>query len=319
MASRRFSWVEQMRQKQQKIQEGSEADSEAPNSETHLARLSEDSGVHDCDDTTALQGVDETMSWLLKAAIPEWTVKELETIKMKLCKVSITSCAELEAALQEKGALNQRLRDKSLKVFGNPTLTRLRAHFDSEREKKRQKLLLEERRRVEEERRRLVQDNERRLSVALPTDSPGRPYAEGRDATDSISAIDDTMASEATRTVPGEEVLSTASEDDSKGEEEEGTSHVVAPAPSSNTTFRRGLSSGLSCARSWEWPLTREEKKERISMLDRRVIVSYEKEIDTLEAKLERAKQVPQMTESSDEEAPDGSSSESSGDRDEEF
>lgn len=310
-----------MRQKQQKTQGGSEADSEAKNTEADLAtsllpRLSEDSEVHDCDDVTALQGADETMSWLLKAAIPEWTVKELETIKMKLCKVSITSCAELEAALQEKGALNQLLRDKGLKVFGNPTLTRLRAHFDSEREKKRQQLLLEERRRVEEERRSLVQDNERRLSIALATDSPGR------DVTDSVSAIDDTMACEAIRTVPGEEVLSTASEDDLKGRGE-GSIYagppeylptpyfVVAPAPASNTTFRRGLSSGLSCARSWEWPLTREEKKERISMLDRRVIVSYEKELEALEAKLERAKKVPQMTDSSDEES-DGSSSESS-------
>lgn len=328
MASRRSSWVEQMRQKQQKIQGGSEADPESKNADTDLRRLSEVSAVHDCDDVVpsmrsiyamiATQGVDEGVSWLLKAAIPEWTVKELETIKMKLCKVGITSCTELEAVLQEKGALNQRLRDKGLKVFGNPTLTRLRAHFDSEREKKRQKVLLEERRRVEEERRRLVQDNERRLSIVPPTDPPGRTLGEGRDATDSSSPIDDTTHCEAIRTAPGEEVLSTASEDDSKGEEE-GSSNVVAPVVASSAGFRRGLSSGLSCARSWEWPLTREEKKERISMLDRRVIASYEKELDALEVKLERAKKASQIIDSSAEATPDGSSSEGSCDRDEEF
>jgi len=125
--------------------------------------------------------------------------------------------------------------------------------------------------------------------------------------------MDDTMHCEATRTAPGEEVLSTASEDDSKGEEE-GSSNVVALAAASSASFRRGLSSGLSCARSWEWPLTREEKKERIAML-RRVIASYEKELDALEAKLERTKKASQIIDSSAEATPDGSSC----DTDEEF
>jgi len=52
-----------------------------------------------------------------------------------------------------------------------------------------------------------------------------------------------------------------------------------------------GLSDGVSCGRSWEWPLTRDEKKERVRMLDLEVLQSYKAEVDRLKAKLEKQEQ----------------------------
>merc|ERR1719261_1283721 len=61
--------------------------------------------------------------------------------------------------------------------------------------------------------------------------------------------------------------------------------NVEAPA---SKAFRSGLTRGLSCRRSWEWPLTREEKKERIRMLDREVLLSYKRELKDLQARTSR-------------------------------
>merc|ERR1712046_317335 len=58
-----------------------------------------------------------------------------------------------------------------------------------------------------------------------------------------------------------------------------------------STQFRREeivLSKGPRCNLSWEWPLTREDMKERISMLDRAVLVSYRKELDEIKANMQR-------------------------------
>jgi len=52
--------------------------------------------------------------------------------------------------------------------------------------------------------------------------------------------------------------------------------------------FRHGLADGLSCGLSWEWPMTRDEKKERITVLDRQVLQSYKQQLEDLQAKVGR-------------------------------
>lgn len=52
--------------------------------------------------------------------------------------------------------------------------------------------------------------------------------------------------------------------------------------------FRREERNGPRCGLSWEWPLTRDDIKERISLLDRAVAFSYRTELDELKAKMEK-------------------------------
>jgi len=103
----------------------------------------------------------------------------------------------------------------------------------------------------------------------------------------------------ATPTAENVEAATPAAENDSAGvapsegassivDEERGAQMEQFPSPFlvASNHFRSGLPDGLSCGRSWEWPLTREEKKERITMLDREVLISYKKELEELKSKI---------------------------------
>jgi len=120
------------------------------------------------------------LHWLLKAAMPEWTLKELKSTKSKLMMVGVASCDDFEDALQEAGELNNRLRDRRLKAFAGPTLARFRSQIKAHRETQRMQSLLEERRRL---------DRERKVAGDLPPSSTGST-ADAQEETDSITTED---------------------------------------------------------------------------------------------------------------------------------
>jgi len=156
------SWLEQMQQmKRQQMNDDGEAESEAK-----LRKEPESPG--------------EIMHWLMKAAMPEWTPKELKSSKTKLKTVGVECCSDLEDALEEK-ELNQRLRDKNMKTFGVSTLARFRSQIKTHRERQRMQFLLEERRRL---------DIERKANAELPASST-QSTADGQEETESLSTEDD--------------------------------------------------------------------------------------------------------------------------------
>lgn len=260
------------------------------------------------------------LHWLLKTANPNWTTRELTSAREKLKQVGITTYEGLDETLQGKGILNNILRDQGLKAFGTSTLDRLRNAVESEKERQRQATLLV----LQRESRRL--DQETRSGKAtlwrnvLPT-APMAPTAtlvvstgEGPQLPDSTAQEDqhdehaslpsgDSSESAVTNDIDAKadfagagQAAAEAAEGDFAAEGDTSTleSDAVDPeqypsqfrAPSEE--FRHGLADGLSCGLSWEWPLTREEKKERITMLDRQVLQSYKKQLEDIQAKVVR-------------------------------
>lgn len=166
MATSQSAWVEQMLEAKRQGQPGSDLFDEL------------DGKVCKMDAEPQSEGA--ILHWLLKAAMPEWTLKELKSTKSKLMMVGVASCDDFEDALQEAGELNNRLRDRRLKAFAGPTLARFRSQIKAHRETQRMQSLLEERRRL---------DRERKVAGDLPPSSTGST-ADAQEETDSITTED---------------------------------------------------------------------------------------------------------------------------------
>jgi hypothetical protein len=241
------------------------------------------------------------LHWLLKTANPNWTKKELTVAQDKMKQVGIITFSDIEPALQGKGMLNNLLRDKGLKAFGSNTLEKLRNAATQERERQRQAELLM----LQRERRRL--DQETRSGPKASMGATSRPSTDESQSPQEADTGNDDIEAATEELTPAEDSEASVVEegiDDAKHDVV--TEGVAAVSPDAATEransrriakqfptqlrrdnqFRRGLSDGLSCGRSWEWPLTRDEKKERITMLDRQVLHSYEKELHELKAKM---------------------------------
>lgn len=249
------------------------------------------------------------LHWLLKTANPNWTKKELAVAQEKLKQVGIFTFSDIEPTLQGKGILNNLLRDKGLKAFGSNTLEKLRNAMTQERERQRQAELLM----LQRERRRL--DQETRSGPKASMGAASAPSTDESHSPQEADTVADQMEAATEELTPAEDSEASVVEeglDDTKDDvatgggdsasadaanesaanlrREDNSNAVAEQYPSqfmlASKQFRRGLSDGLSCGRSWEWPLTRDEKKERITMLDRQVLVSYEKELRALKAKM---------------------------------
>lgn len=263
------------------------------------------------------------LHWLLKTANPSWTPKELNSAKDKLNQAEIISFNDLEEALQGKSILNNRLRDHGFKAFGNATLERLRNAVVAERERQRQAHKLSaqrERRRLDQESKVSMEpptasslssdtglevadsakpeqhqqqqqqlDDCRAPTVAAATCGDASVTAAACRAPAAEVAIEDGDGRETTKESSSAVVHDDNSADSRSEVSEHDSFSEQFPSPfvTASSQFRRGLSDGLSCGRSWEWPLTREEKKERVRLLDIEAMASYKKELDELKAKVD--------------------------------
>jgi len=193
------SWEEKMQKVKKQDGQGSDAEPEVLRVATP------------CKSPSKRETQNGALHWLLKAAMPEWTAKELKSSKSKLATVGIEGCSDLEDALEEKGTLNQRLKDHNLKAFGAPTLTRMRNQLKTYRERERLQILLEERRRL---------DRERKVELPPSTD-------DDEEEIDSVNAADDTGSLCIVGTTAAEDL-----------DQESGVS--VEVPPSSNTNMEDG-------------------------------------------------------------------------------
>jgi hypothetical protein len=264
--------------------------------------------------------------WLLKTANPNWTSKELVSAKQKLNQAGIIGYEDLEEAVQAKGMLNNRLRDNGCKAFGGQTLERLRKAVTSERERQRQAHILamqrETRRHKDESKagahRQSTSMSMERVAtyseVSMEEPQRSEEFSGASSPSRSSETLDDRLATRISETsdaslparssestgqdgfayvvleVGGSAASSSAVMQDVRLSREHDAVEVSQQFPS---PFVRddGLSDGVSCGRSWEWPLTRDEKKERVRMLDLEVLQSYKAEVDRLKAKLEKQEQ----------------------------